>query len=166
MAIKILSTSELPNVPAIYAMCGGSETRYVAYVGVADKLKRRVEQHLVRRDSSVAPRTSAVGLNPDYVTELWWWEHPRFSERYILMAAELVASDVLKPTLRSRGIVPEKAKKVYTDGKFQLEMKKLFEGEPKGKLIILTLNDALDKIEQLEKRIALLEEKMKMIKGP
>jgi hypothetical protein len=42
-------------------------------------------------------------LNPDYVTELRWWEHPDFAERYVLEAAELVAYDMLNPALRSRG---------------------------------------------------------------
>ena len=46
--------ADLPNEPAVYAMYGGSGAGlYVAYVGVASKLKQRVTQHLVRRDSSV-----------------------------------------------------------------------------------------------------------------
>jgi len=161
MTIKISSTSELPNTPAIYAMYGGLETRYVAYVGMADKLKRRIEQHLVKRDSSVVTGTSAAGLNPDFVTELRWWEHPLFNDRDVLVAAELIAFDVLEPTLRSRGRVQEKARQLYKDEKFQVEMKNLFKGEPKGKLIIPTLMDALNKIEQLERRITMLEKKLK-----
>jgi hypothetical protein len=57
---------------------------YVAYVGVAGGLKPGIIHRLVRRDSSVATGTSAVVLNPDYVTELRWWEHPDFAERYVL----------------------------------------------------------------------------------
>jgi excinuclease UvrABC nuclease subunit len=69
----ITATSELPNLPAIYAMYGGQgRSRYVAYVGLATKLKSRVEQHLVRRDSSVTTGVSAVSLNPEYVTEVRW----------------------------------------------------------------------------------------------
>jgi excinuclease UvrABC nuclease subunit len=60
--IKVSSISKLPNVPAVYVLFGGKERRrYVAYVGIADKLKRRIEQHLVTRDSSVATGTSATG---------------------------------------------------------------------------------------------------------
>ena len=107
--MKIASISELPNSPAVYAMYGGHDRmRFVAYVGVADKLKRRIIQHLVNRDSSVATGTSAVGLNPDYVTEVRWWEHPRFNDWNVLVAAELMAFEVFDPALRSRGRIPRK----------------------------------------------------------
>lgn len=60
--------SDLPNVPAVYAMYGGrGRSQYVAYVGVADKLRARIEQHLARRDSSMTTGTSAAMLNPDHV---------------------------------------------------------------------------------------------------
>jgi hypothetical protein len=42
------------------------------------------------------------------------------------------------------------------------EMRYLFAGEPIGRLVILTLQDALERIEALERRIALLE---KMLVG-
>lgn len=61
----------LPNASAVYAMLSGSGAgsgAYVAYVGVAGKLKQRITQHLVRRDSSVTTGASAVSLNPDLVT--------------------------------------------------------------------------------------------------
>jgi hypothetical protein len=71
VSIQITTISCLPGVPAVYAMHGGKgRGLHVAYVGIADSLKARVEQHLVRRDSSVATGTSAVCLNPDYVTEV------------------------------------------------------------------------------------------------
>src|SRR5690349_13098288 len=89
---------DLPNRPALYALYGGTGRReYVAYVGIADSLKRRAAQHLLNRDSSVATGTSAAGINPNYVTGIRWWEHRRFSKRAALQAAELVAFDVLKP---------------------------------------------------------------------
>jgi excinuclease UvrABC nuclease subunit len=60
--------SELPQTPAVYAMYGGKGPgRYVAYVGVAQKLRDRMVQHLARRDSSVAAGTSTVPLNPRHV---------------------------------------------------------------------------------------------------
>jgi hypothetical protein len=47
----------VPNAPAVYAMYGGEGREYVAYVGLGDKLRRRVEQHLINRDSSVTTGT-------------------------------------------------------------------------------------------------------------
>jgi hypothetical protein len=132
---------------------------YVAYVGVAGKLKPRVIQHLVRRDSSVATGTSAVALNPDYVTEVRWWEHPDFAQRHVLEAAELVAFDVFEPALRSRGGIQEQARQLYADGEFSEEMRALFAGDPAGRLVIATLQDALDRITELERRVAALEKR-------
>ena len=134
-------------------MYGGRGRRlYVAYVGIADRLKRRVIQHLISRDSSVATGTTAAGLNPDHVTEVRWWEHPDFSERHVLQAAELVAFDVLDPVLRSRGARPERVKRLYGDKDFCDKMRSLFLGEPTGLLTIPTLQDALQRIAELEQR--------------
>lgn len=92
MTIVRHSISSLPTVPAVYAMYGGgSQRRYVAYVGLGESLRRRVEQHLVRRDSGVATGTQAVGLNPQHVREVRWWEHPRFADADALHAAERIA---------------------------------------------------------------------------
>ena len=77
--IELTTITDLPNVPAVYAMYGGQgRSRYVAYVGLGSKLRSRVEQHLIRRDSSVTTGVSAVSLNPDFVTEVRWWEYPAF----------------------------------------------------------------------------------------
>jgi hypothetical protein len=133
---------------------------YVAYVGVAGKLKQRVIQHLVRRDSSVATGTSAVVLNPDYVTEIRWWEDSDFSDRNVLQAAELVAFDVLDPALRSRGGIQENAKALYGDENFYQKMQTLFLGEPAGHLVIPTLEGALERIAEFEQRLIKLEQLM------
>ncbi len=128
------SISELPNVPAVYTMYGGQRrSLHVAYVGVAGKLKRRVTEHLVKHGSSVTTGASAVVLNPDYVTEIQWWEHPDFSERHVLEASELVAFEVFDPALRSRGKVSERAKRHYAKKRFHKKMVKLFSNEPTGK---------------------------------
>ena len=159
---KISSISKLPNYQAVYVLYGGKTgKRFVAYVGIADRLRRRIEQHLITRDSSVATGTSATGLNPDYVTELRWWKHSKFSDRNQLIASELVAFDVFQPTLRSRGNTPQKAKSYYEKEDFKTEMMKIFEGNPTGRLVIPTLQDALDRIEKLENRIIALENKYK-----
>jgi hypothetical protein len=154
--LELSSISDLPNVPAVYAMYGG-RGMYVAYVGVAGRLKPRIIQHLIRRDSSVATATSAVVLNPDYVTELRSWEHPDFAERHILEAAELVAFDLLDPALRSRGAIQERARQLYADADFRDKMKGMLPSDLAGLLVIPTLQDALEQIAELEERLVALE---------
>lgn len=161
MAIKITSVSDLPNTPAVYAMYG-SQGRglYVVYVGNAGRLRNRVVLHLIRRNSSVVTGTSAVVLNPDYVTELKWWEHPNFSERHAREAAELVAFEMLDPALRSRGTISEQAKQLSEDRSFLEKMFILFDGQPTGQYVILTLQDAINKIETLERRFEEIKKKL------
>jgi hypothetical protein len=154
----VASISELPNVPAVYAMYGGrGSSAYVAYVGMGSTLKQRIEQHLIRRDSSVVTGTSAVSLNPDLVTEVRWWEHPKFTDRTVLLAAELVAFDVLEPALRSRGGITAEARNLYSDESFSGQMRSLFSYKAMGQLVIPTLQSALERIEELERRVAALE---------
>jgi hypothetical protein len=154
----ITTIADLPNVPAVYAMYGGrGRSLHVAYVGIAEKLRNRIEQHLIRRDSSVTTGTSVVSLNPELVTEVRWWEQSEFADRAYREAAELVAFDVLEPALRSRGGITDRAKQPYADEQFQHGMRYLFSGEPIGRLVIQTLQDALERIEALERRVALLE---------
>jgi len=114
----------------------------------------------VKRDRSVATGTTAVVLNPDFVTEVKWWEHPNFSERSFRQAAELVAFDVLQPSLKSRGRTKKESLQLYEDLKFRENMHDIFTSEPAGHLIILTLQDALAKIEELELRIKELEKRI------
>jgi len=138
-------------------MFGGQGRQYVAYVGLGTKLKGRVEQHLVRRDSSVATGVSAVSLNPDKVTEVRWWEHPDFGKQDVLEAAELVVLDVLEPALRSRGGITDRAKQLYAEDEFWAKMTGLFDGDPAGRLVIRTLPQAWEKIDELEERLKNLE---------
>ena len=152
------SISDLPNLPAVYAMYGGlGRSFHVAYVGIASRLRGRVEQHLVRRDSSVTTGVSAACLNPDRVTEVRWWEHSDFEKKDVLEAAELVAFDVLEPALRSRGGITDRAKQLYADQDFCDQMKTVFLGEASGRLGIRTLDGAWERIENLEKRVNELE---------
>lgn len=151
----------MPNAPAVYAMHGGQgRSAYVAYVGLAGKLRQRLSQHLIWRDSSVVTGISAASLNPDLITKVQWWEHVDFEQRAILEAAELVTFDVLQPALRSRGAVTERARLLYSEAKFHEEMRAMFEGAPTGALIIHILQHALERIGELERRIEALEQKL------
>ena len=145
-------------------MCGGrARRRFIAYVGIADALKQRIAQHLIRRDSSIVTNVSAVGLNPNYVSEVWWWEHAEFNKRDVLEAAELVAFGVLDPALRSRGAITERAKALYRDESWRVSATTLLSGNPTGVLVIPTLQDALERIADLEMRVEALEKRYRNI---
>ena len=155
---QVTSIAELPSVAAVYALYGGrGATTYTAYVGVADQLKRRITQHLVRRDSALTSGTSAYLLNPEYVTALHWWTHDGFARRPVLEAAGLVALDVLEPALRTPPPVTEDVRRVHYRPRFRQQMRALFRGAPAGRLQIPTLTDALERIRVLEQRLEAVE---------
>lgn len=148
----------LPKCPAVYAMYGGrGRSRHVAYVGIGRSLRGRIEQHLVRRDSSVTTGASVVSLNPELVTGVAWWTRPDFEDADALLAAELVAFDVLDPVLRSRGGVREGARRLVADDAFRAGVERLLAEGPSGRLEMPTLSEALDRIAALEERLAELE---------
>ena len=153
---SVRSVNELPPAPAVYAMYGGAGREYVAYVGLADNLRRRVKQHLVNRDSSVTTGTSAAGLNPDHIRAVEWWTDPGFSDRTTLAAAELVAFDMLQPALRSRGGITAAAQTLANDDGFRARIKALL-GTPSGRLDIPQLIDLIERLAELESRVARLE---------
>jgi hypothetical protein len=153
---------DLPNVPAVYAFySGGRGPQHVTYVGTAGKLKQRIMQHLIRRDSSVTTGTSAASLNPDYVTNLRWWEHPDFEDTEKLKAAELIAFEILNPVLKSRGAVNKSALQWVSDKTFYEEIKDLFESSPTGNIKFTSLSDAFERINKLERRVQQLETLLK-----
>jgi hypothetical protein len=155
---RIASIGKLPRVPAVYCLCGGKgPDQHPAYVGVTDSLRSRIAQHLLNRDSSIATGTSAVGLRPDYVTSVRWWEDASFSSRDALLAAELVAFAVLNPALRSRGGTQNAASRLYEDAGFRQRIEDLIRYGPSGLLVIPTLQDAMARIESLEQRLEELE---------
>ena len=161
MSEPVFSISELPQTPAVYAMYGGrGRGSYVEYVGIARSLRGRVEQHLVRRDSSVTTGTTAVCLLPDHITEVRWWHRPDFEKQDVLEAAELVAFDLLEPALRSRGNITDRAKTLYHEPTFSQTCRDLFHRLPSGILVLRSLTDALDRIALLEKRMLELERRL------
>jgi hypothetical protein len=152
----------LPNCPALYALYGGTGRHaYVAYVGITDKLKRRVAQHLLTRDSSAATGTSATGINPDYVTEIRWWEHRRFSKPAAREAAELVAFKLLDPALRSRKSIGKAAQELLKNSRFRKEMEMLFKKKPTGYLRIPSLEQVARRLSAFEDRLDRIEERLK-----
>lgn len=146
--------SELPPAPAVYALLGSSgASKYVAYVGIAGNLRSRITQHLVLRDSSVTTGTSAASLNPDHITGVRWWHHKTFKKTPNLQAGEVVAVQVLDPTLRSRARTSKAAKEVLSTGEFKKEMVALFSGEPSGSLEVHNLQTVVERLERLEAKL-------------
>jgi len=161
MTLEVKTFSEIPNVPAVYALCGGATLHrgtYIAYVGHTDDLRTRINDHLIARKTAIQTGLSAVSLNPENVVEVCWWEHPKFSERTIREAAELVAFEVLNPALRSLAPELKRARRAYDDRSFRDEMTSLLSGEPTGRFVVPSLRGALKRIEELERRLSALEE--------
>lgn len=154
--MKIASViGDLPTAPAVYSLYGGNgKNCYVAYVGIADNVRRRIRRHLLRRSSSVVTRAAAVSLNPELVTMVEWWEHDSFDEPDNLKAAELVAFERLDPVLRSRGNVSEHVAALAQEPSFVREMQELLAREPAGRFVRTSLDEALSRISALEAKIA------------
>ncbi len=74
---------EVPIGPSIFAMYGGEPgSRFVAYVGQARKLRERLTQHLVRRDSSVTTEaSSSASTLTSCKRRAPWRAHRRTRER-------------------------------------------------------------------------------------
>ena len=153
----IMSISELPTGAAVYAMYGGDERPDVAYVGMGEKLRQRIRQHLVLRDSSATTDSGAVRLHPDYVSAVAWWEHASFADALSLAAAELVAFDVLDPRMRSRGGITEAAQAKAAETAFRDEMTTVFKSAPTGRLELMTFARLVKRVAELERRLEQLE---------
>jgi hypothetical protein len=156
VTIEIRDIGSLPRVPAVYVMYGGSP-RWAAYVGIGGDLRERISQHLIKRDSSIVTGTSAVGLNPDHVREIEWWEHEDFGQRERLEAAELVAFSFFDPALRSRGRVRTASSALVDEDEFVDQVTRLFRGPPSGRLVLPSSTDMASRLEAVERRLAELE---------
>jgi hypothetical protein len=157
---------DLPQAPGVYALFGGrGGGHHVAYVGIGSKVRTRVQQHLLRRNSSVTTGESVVSLNPDLVTEVRWWCRDEFDRPGVLEAAEQVAFEVLSPTLRSRGRLGSEAEVALRRAGFRERMVTVFEGDADGRLTIPTMADALERLAKLEDRVQQLEDAVKELTG-
>jgi hypothetical protein len=151
-----ISLAEVPNRPGIYALYGGNENE-AAYVGQAGKLRERLTQHLIRRDSSVTTGASVASLNPDLVRLVTWWTDERFDGPAVLDAAELVAFKILNPVLRSRGRPKSRGVMLAGESGFEQEFTQLFSGPPSGRLSIDTTAELVERLRSLETRVEALE---------
>ena len=74
-----------------------------------------------------------------------------------------MTTEISAVVLRSRGGIQEKARQLYSGETFRENMMGLFQGEPSGRIALMTLQDAFERIAELEKRVddleRLLEEK-------
>lgn len=157
--------NDLPMVPAVYALCSGTKrSKHIAYIGIASVLRRRVRQHLLQGNSGVSTGTSAVLLMPEHVSEIWWWEHKAFSVDAVLKAAEQIASELLNPTLRTRGTIENATDKMLRNKRFRKGMELLFSGKPTGTIQFPTLSDAMDRIRSLESTVEDLQRQIQELK--
>jgi hypothetical protein len=134
-------------------MYGGDERPDVAYVGMGEKLRQRIRQHLVLRDSSATTDSGAVRLHPNDVSAVAWWEDAAFADALALAAAELVAFDVLEPRMRSRGGITAAAQAKAAEEPFRAEMTAIFGGEPTGRLELMTFARLVRRVAALERRL-------------
>ena len=116
-----------------------------------------MRQHLVLRNSSVTTGTSIVSLRVDLVRYVLWWDDGDFDTDNKRLAAELVAFDVLQPTLRSRAGIRAPAYELSHETVFRSRMTSLFEGAPAGRLQVLSLSDLAGDVAELRQRVERLE---------
>jgi hypothetical protein len=81
-----------------------------------------------------------------------------------LEAAEVIAFEVLEPSLRSRGGLPDAVKELCEVVDFRIRMTELFQNSPTGRLILPTLGIAIERIQALENRLAKLEAEVDQLK--
>jgi hypothetical protein len=74
-------------------------------------------------------------MQPGYVRELRWCEHPRLAAADALRAGGFVALELLHPLLTSRQASSADARTISTDERFRGRCA-LFLGEPSGSLIV------------------------------
>ena len=144
----------LPQFPGIYGFKWPNDIQNnYSYIGLSNKLREKVSQHLLKRESSVATVATAISLNPDKIAECHWWIHESFGAREYLEAAELIAFERFNPTLVSRGSPSTKALDISNNEDFKKQMEKLFSNFPSGYIKFYDLSWAVNKIKQLENEI-------------
>lgn len=142
------------KVPGIYAFrTGAGRVRSTCYVGQSSDLRRRIEQHLEYRNSSVTTGVATISMNVEYITDVKCWSLPEFQDKDVRGAAELVAFEQLNPTLNSRGIVTGEAKSLASETAFRTRMLGLFDGPPQYAAKFHSVSDLHTRIIELEKQL-------------
>ena len=110
----------LPQLPGIngFKRPNNIQDNY-SYIGLSNKLRESVSQHLLERDSSVATGASAISLNPENIAECHWWIHESFGIREYLEAAELIAFERFNLTSVSRVTPSTRALEISNDEVFK-----------------------------------------------
>lgn len=152
--VEVLKINELCNVPAIYLM---QDKKDVVYIGESGELKKRINQHLIRKDSSITTGASAVCLKTEYLKNIKWFESDVFNDETQRKAAEIIAFNYFNPVIRSRGNEDRKARKLSEDTNFRNKIEEIFSNEASGCLKIQNLETTLEKIDELNKKINRLE---------
>ena len=106
---------------------------------------------------------AAACLNPDVVGKVCWWESDHFTDVGALKACEIIAFDLLNPTLRSRGGVETTTQRYLGDKRFNSEMRKVISGSPSGTLILRNLEDVLERLDRHDELISRLESRISQL---
>ena len=150
----------VPKKPGLYCLLGEEgRSTFNAYVGISGDIRGRLEQHLIRRDSSTATGVKAAALLPDHVRGAIWWVAPEFDDVVTREAAELVAFDLLEPTLRSRGRLRPEAKSLAQDEAFRARISFMLE-DTDNRAWFPSITDLYAEIRDLRSRIEVLETAM------
>ena len=96
-------------------------------------------------------------LNPDYVTEIQWWSSSIMKSKVNREAAEIIALDILQPTLQSRGLHSRAARTKSQTKTFAKDITNLITNKSTGSLSIPTMPDIVSRMSELEERLDRLE---------
>lgn len=158
------SLDSIPTEPGIYAMYDRNDK--AAYVGESGNLHQRIKDHIVNRDSTAVTRLSPTMLNPDYVCRIRWWLcDSEFDDRVNRQAAELVAFDVLRSSHTSRASFHREAQERAREQSFREDMEDLFNGEPAGCYYPPTMQNLVNCVSKLCKRVSELESEIDRLKS-
>ena len=144
----------LPQLPGIngFKRPNNIQDNY-SYIGLSNKLRESVSQHLLKRDSSIATGSSDISLNQENIAEYHWRINESFGIREYWEAAELIAFERFNLTLVSRVTPSTRALEISNDEVFKKQMDKLFSNVPSGYINFHDLSWAINKIKELENEI-------------
>lgn len=151
------SLNQIPEGPAVYAMY---EHDQCVFVGFSDRLRERVEQHLIGATPPEAGGMRSARLHPERVTEVVWWLDASFDDPARLEAAWELAIQSLSPVFRPRFSLDPAAVRVLEDHDFTRRMEKLLSGTPSGVFVPQTLDALARTILELEEKVGELEKKL------